>query len=316
MTDLRSTRDGYGEALLKAGKENSDLVVLSADLTISTRASHFRDEHEDRFFECGVAEQNMIGIAAGLALSGKTVVTNSYAVFSPGRTWDQIRICIGYQNTNVKIAGHHSGVSIGQDGATHQGIEDIAIMRCIPNLTVLAPADYNQAKKATLEALNHQGPVYIRLTKSPAVEITKASDDYQIGKAQVLTKGIDATLVSCGPILSEALKARPILAKEKISLEIINCHSIKPFDTKTILNSVQKTHCLVTLEDHQVAGGMGSAVLEALAQTYAAPVTEMIGIKDRFGQSGNTKELWHEYQLDAEAIVKAVKKVISRKKRL
>jgi len=316
MTDVKSIRDGYGEAILEAAKTNQDLVVLSADLTKSTRVKDFKENYPNRFFEVGVAEQNMIGIAAGLALSGKTVVTNSYAVFSPGRTWDQIRICLGYQKTNVKIAGHHSGVSIGPDGATHQGIEDIAILRSIPNLTILAPADYHQTKKATLAALKHQGPVYLRLTKSPAVEITKASNNFQINKAQVLVKGTDVTLVGCGPVLSEALKAAEQLKKKKISLEIINSHSIKPLDTKTILNSVQKNHSLVTLEDHQVAGGLGSAILESLAQTYAAPVTEMLGIKDRFGQSGTTEELWKEYGLSSDSIVKAVEKVLTRKNKL
>lgn len=316
MTNLKSTRDGYGEALLRAGQANQDIIVLSADLTESTRSNLFKQEFPERFFEVGVAEQNMIGIAAGLALSGKTVVTNSYAVFSPGRTWDQIRVCLGYQNANVKVAGHHSGVSIGPDGATHQGLEDIAILRCIPNLTILAPADYYQAKKATTEALKVKGPVYVRLTKSPSVSITKPGDDFKISQAQVLLKGQDVTLVGCGPVLSEGLKAALELKKEKIDLEVINCHSIKPLDTATILKSVQKTHCLVTLEDHQVAGGMGSAILESLAQTYAAPVAEMIGIKDRFGQSGTTQELWQEYGLNAERIVKAVKNVVSRKKRL
>ncbi len=316
MSSIKTVRDGYGDALVKAGKTNQDLVVLSADLTDSTRVKNFKENYPNRFIEVGVAEQNLIGIAAGLALSGKTVVTNSYAVFSPGRTWDQIRVCLGYQNTNVKIAGHHSGISIGKDGATHQGIEDMAILRPIPNLTILAPADYHQAKKATLAALEHQGPVYLRLTKSPAVEITSPNDDFKIGQAQVLVKGTDVTLVGSGPVLSEALKAAEILKTQKISLEIINSHSIKPLDTKTILNSVQKTHCLVTLEDHQVAGGLGSAILEALAQTYAAPVTEMLGIKDRFGQSGTTEELWKEYGLNSNFIVKAVEKVLARKKKL
>ena len=316
MTKLKTVRDGYGEALLEAGKDNKDLVVLSADLTKSTRSIDFKSQFPDRFFEVGVAEQNMIGIAAGLALSGKKVVTNSFAVFSPGRTWDQIRICLGYQNANVLIAGHHTGISIGEDGATHQGIEDIAILRCIPNLTILAPADFHQAKKATKAALSHVGPVYLRLTKSPAVQITNPTDDYIINQAQILTKGTDITLVGCGPVLSEALKAQKELIKNKISLEIINAYSIKPLDHKTILNSVKKTHCLVTLEDHQVAGGLGSAVLESLAQSYAAPVTEMLGIKDRFGQSGTSEELWQEYDLNSEAIIKAVKKVLSRKKRL
>lgn len=316
MTDLKTLRDGYGEALVKAGDSNPQLVVLSADLTESTRANLFQEKFPDRFFEVGVAEQNMIGLASGLALSGKTVVTNSYAVFSPGRTWDQIRVCVAYQNLKVVIAGHHSGLSAGLDGATHQGIEDIACLRCLPNLTILAPADYHQAKKATLEALKQKGPVYLRLSKSPSVTITKSSDDYQIGQAQVLLKGSDVTLVGCGPVLAEAIKASEILAKEKLSLEIINSHTIKPLDTSTILTSVQKTHSLVTLEDHQVMGGLGSAVLESLAQTYAAPVTEMLGVKDRFGQSGSTQDLWHEYGLDADAIVKAVKQVLARKRRL
>jgi len=223
---------------------------------------------------------------------------------------------LAYQNLKVVIAGHHSGLSTGLDGATHQGIEDIASLRCLPNLTILAPADYHQAYKATIEALKNEGPVYLRLTKSPSVTITQPNDNYMIGRAQILTEGNDVTLVGCGPVLSEALKAVDILKKEKISLEIINCHTIKPLDSDTILKSVQKTHSLVTLEDHQVMGGLGSAILEALAQTYAAPVTEMLGVKDRFGQSGTTEELWREYNLDVDSIVKAVKKVLARKKRL
>jgi transketolase len=309
---LKSIRDGYGQALLQAGKDNQDLIVLSADLTESTRAHLFKQAFPNQFFEIGVAEQNMVGIAAGLALSGKTVAINSYAVFCPGRTWDQVRINLCYQKLNVLIAGHHSGVYTGPDGATHQGTEDIAITRCLPNLTVIAPADFHQAQKATLAALKKKGPVYLRLTKFPTPIITKQSTPFEISKAQILTPGNDLTLVACGPIISEALKAQAKLKKQNLNLEIINCHTIKPIDKKTIINSIKKTKCLITLEDHQIHGGLGSAVLEAISDTYPVP-TYQIAIKDKFGQSGQPDELWHHYQLSSPHIIKTVKKALGVK---
>jgi len=314
--ELISTRDGYGKGLVELGKQNPHVVVLSADLTDSTRASYFKDKFPKRFIEVGIAEQNMMGIAAGMALSGKIPFVSSYAVFSPGRNWEQLRISVCYQKTNVKIAGSHTGISIGPDGATHQGLEDIAITRCLPNLVVLAPCDSIQTKKATIAAANYPGPVYLRFTKQKTPVFTTENTQFEIGKAQVLQEGKDVTIIACGPLVYQALMTAKDLEKEKISVEVINNHTIKPLDTATILKSVQKTHCLVTVEDHQIMGGMGSAVIESLTQTYAAPVTEMIGINDSFGESGKSKELMKKYHLDKNSIIKAVKKTLARKRRL
>ncbi|MFC1627416.1 transketolase family protein [Patescibacteria group bacterium] len=312
----QATRDGFSKGLVQAAQQDDSLVVLTADLTDSTRVGEFKKLFPNRFFNVGVAEQNLAGIAAGLALSGKTPFITSYSVFSPGRNWEQIRISICYQNTNVKIIGHHSGVHTGPDGATHQGLEDIAITRCLPNLTVISPCDALEAAKATLAIAKHQGPAYLRLTRNKTPLITSQNTEFEIGKANILQSGTDVTIVGTGPLLSQALKAAEKLLGEKIKAEVINCHTIKPLDTKTILQSVKKTHCLVTVEDHQIMGGLGSVIVESLAQEYAAPLTEMIGIKDKFGQSGTPEELWKQYHLDADSIIKAVKKVITRKRRL
>lgn len=314
--DLKATREGYGVGLLAAGLKNSNVVALTADLTESTKATAFKTKFPNRFFNLGVAEQNMISVAAGLALCNKIPFASSFAVFSPGRSWEQIRLCVCYQQANVKIVGTHAGVTTGPDGATHQALEDIAITRCLPNLIVISPCDYYQAIKATLAAAEHQGPVYLRLFRDKTAVITSASTEFTLGKAQIFRKGTDITIVSTGPLTYQALLAEESLQKENISSEIINLHTIKPLDLATILKSVQKTHCLVTVEEHQIMGGVGSAVVEALAQAYAAPVTEMIGIKDTFGESGTAAELLVKYHLDAPSIVKAAKKVLSRKRRL
>lgn len=314
--DLKATREGFGSGLVLAGDKNSNVVALTADLTESVKMSEFKTKYLKRFFNVGVAEQNLIGISAGLALSGKIPFAASFAVFSPGRSWDQIRVSVCYQQANVKIVGSHAGITTGPDGATHQALEDIAITRCLPNLTVLSPCDFYQAQQATLAAAKHQGPVYIRVFRDKTPLMTNESTEFAIGQAQIFIPGKDVTIVSTGPLTFQALLAADQLSKEQISVEVINLSTIKPLDLKTILKSVQKTHCLVTVEEHQLMGGMGSAVVEALAVTYAAPVTEMIGIKDSFGESGNSAELLKKYSLDAPSIVKAVKKVLSRKKRL
>ena len=314
--ELISTRNGYGEGLVELGQKNPHVVVLSADLTDSTRASYFKDKFPKRFIEVGIAEQNMMGIAAGMALSGKIPFVSSYAIFSPGRNWEQLRLSVCYQKTNVKIAGSHAGISIGPDGATHQGLEDIAITRCLPNLVVLAPGDSIQTKKAVIAAADYPGPVYLRFTKQKTPVFTTENTQFEINKAQVLQQGKDVTIVACGPLVYDALMAAKDLEKEKISDEVINNHTIKRLDTATILKSVQKTHCLITVEDHQIMGGMGSAVIESLAQIYAAPVTEMIGINDTFGESGKSKELMAKYHLDKNAIIKAIKQALNRKRRL
>jgi len=310
MTNKKSAiRDGFGQGLLKAGIKNSSIVVLSADLTESTRANFFKQKFPNRFIECGVAEQNMAGIAAGMALSGKIPFICSYAVFSPGRNWEQIRLSICYQNTNVKIISSHAGISTGPDGATHQGLEDIALTRCLPNMIVISPCDALQAEKATLVIAEHQGPVYLRLFKYKTPIITTNKTPFIIGKAQVLTKGKHITLIASGPVLNQAIQAAKELGKQKIDCEIINNHTIKPLDKKTITASVKKTKHLITIEDHQLMGGMGSAITEMLAQNYPVK-TKMIGIQDRFGQSGTPKELQQEYGLTAGDIVKAVKQIL------
>ncbi len=314
--ELKATREGYGEGLLVAGLKNPQAVALTADLTESTKTSAFKAKFPNRFFNLGVAEQNLIGVAAGMALSGKIPFASSFAVFSPGRSWEQIRLSVCYQQANVKIVGTHAGVTTGPDGATHQALEDIAITRCLPNLTVISPCDYHQAIKATLAAAEHQGPVYLRLFRDKTAVMTAKSTEFVIGKAQIFQKGTDITLVSIGPLAFQALLAAENLQKERVSTEVINLHTIKPLDLVAVLKSVQKTNCLVTVEEHQVMGGMGSAVVEALAQAYAVPVTEMIGIKDSFGESGQAAELLQKFDLGASSIVQAAKKALSRKRRL
>ena len=306
------TRFGYGEGLVIAGKENPNIVALCADLTESTRTSVFKKEFPDRFVEMGITEQNMASLASGMAAVGKIPFISSYAMFSPGRNWEQIRTTICYNNQNVKIAGAHSGVSVGPDGATHQAIEDMAITRVIPNMVVIAPCDSIEAKKATIAAARYKGPVYIRFTREKTPVMTTEETPFEIGKAEIFREGNDVTIIGCGPLVYEALKATEELAKEGIEAEVINNHTIKPMDKETILESVKKTGCVVTIEEHQMAGGMGSAVSEILSQNHPAPM-EIIGVKDRFGESGEPNELLEKFGLTAENIVEAVKIVVRRK---
>ena len=306
------TRFGYGEGLVIAGKENPNIVALCADLTDSTKTSVFKKEFPDRFVEMGITEQNMASLASGMAAAGKIPFISSYAMFSPGRNWEQIRTTICYNNQNVKIAGAHSGVSVGPDGATHQAIEDIAITRVIPNIVVIAPCDVIEAKKATVATAKYKGPVYIRFTREKTPVMTTEDTPFEIGKAEILREGNDVTIIGCGPLVYEALKAAEELAKEGIEAEVINNHTVKPMDKDTILKSVKKTGCVVTIEEHQAAGGMGSAVSEILSQNYPAPM-EIIGVKDRFGESGEPAELLEKFGLTAENIIEVVRKVIKRK---
>jgi transketolase len=300
-TKLKSTRDGFGEAMLELGKKNKEVVAVSADLAESTRLHHFAQKYPSRFIEVGVAEQNMIGIAAGLALEGKIPFAASFGVFSPGRSWDQLRVSVCYSNANVKIIGSHTGLSVGPDGASHQALEDIAITRCLPNLVVLAPADFNETKLATIAAAKYSGPVYIRFARQAGPDI--GNGKFAIGKAQILMPGKDITLIGCGPILEEALIAARELAKKNIQLEVINSASIKPLDKKTILTSVKKTGQVITLEDHQVAGGLGSAIAELLSENLPKPI-KMIGVRDQFGRSGKAEQLWEKYQMTSPYIIK------------
>jgi len=306
------TRFGYGEGLVIAGKENANIVALCADLTDSTRTSVFKKEFPDRFVEVGIGEQNMASLASGMAAAGKIPFISSYAMFSPGRNWEQIRTTICYNNQNVKIAGAHSGVSVGPDGATHQAIEDMAITRVIPNMVVIAPCDAIEAKKATIAAARHKGPVYIRFTREKTPVMTTEEMPFEIGKAEIFREGKDVTIIGCGPLVYEALKAAEELAKEGIETEVINNHTVKLMDKDTILQSVQKTGCVVTIEEHQATGGMGSAVSEILSQNFPAPM-EIIGVQDRFGESGEPSELLEAFGLTAKNIIESAKRAIKRK---
>lgn len=307
---FKATRDGYGYGVLNAGEKNEGVVVLTGDLTESTRNHHFKERFPKRFIEVGVAEQNMAGIAAGLALEGKIPFMASYATFSPGRNWDQIRVSICYSKANVKIVGAHAGLSVGPDGATHQALEDIAITRVLPNLVVLSPADYNEAVKVTLAAAEYEGPVYIRLAREKTPIFTTKASPFEIGKAQILSSGTEVTIISTGAITYEALKAAHELNnKYGISCEVINCPTIKPLDKETILGSARKTGKVVTVEEHQVAGGLGGAISEFLSQTHTVPI-KIIGIQDSFGESGKPEELLEKYGLSSNHIIMEVRNFI------
>ena len=305
-------REGFGKGLLAAAKKDIRIVVLTADVMESTRCQYFKKIFPNRFIEVGVAEQNMMGIAAGLAISGKIPFVVSYAVFSPGRNWEQLRTSVCYSKANVKIIGSHAGITVGADGATHQGLEDIAITRCLPNLTVIVPGDAKETQKATMAIAQHQGPVYMRVARASSPIVTTDKTSFKIGQAEIFKTGQDVTIVVCGPIIYQVLKVAQQLQKEKISVEVINNHTIKPLDISTIIKSVKKTKCLVTVEDHQMMGGMGSAVIEALSQQLPVP-TEMIGIQDRFGESGSADNLMKKYHLTTEDIVRKTKKVLKKK---
>ncbi|NQV00728.1 MAG: transketolase family protein [Parcubacteria group bacterium] len=310
--EQKPTRDGYGLALVELGKENKDIVVLGADLTGSTRCDWFRDKFPDRFIQVGIAEQNMMCIAAGLSLVGKIPFASTYSVFCPGRNWDQLRVSVAYNKANVKLTGAHAGVSVGADGATHQGLEDIAIARCLPNMTVLAPCDAIETQKATLAAGRMKGPVYLRFAREPTPVFTTKRTPFRIGQAEVLRKGKDVSIIACGPIVYEALLAAEELSKDGISVRVINNHTIKPIDEEEIIKAAEQTGAIVTGEDHQVMGGLGSVVAEVLSKNEPVPM-EMVGVQNRFGESGEPEELMKEFKLTAEDIKKAVIKVIERK---
>ncbi|HPW34349.1 MAG TPA: transketolase C-terminal domain-containing protein [Candidatus Paceibacterota bacterium] len=309
------TRDGYGKGLLEAGKEEN-IVVLTADLEDSTRCQWFAKVYPQRFVECGVAEQNMVGMSAGLALSGKIPFINSYANFCPGRTWEQIRTVICYNNANVKIAGHHAGISVGPDGATHQATEDIALMRALPNMKVVVPCDGIEAQKATLSIANIFGPTYIRLQREKTPIMTTKETPFVFGKSYVLwqskKKNLDVLVVGVGPILTNALLAAKDLEKDGIGVVVLNSHTIKPLDGKEILKWAKKIGAVVTVEEHNIIGGLGGAVSEFLSESYPVPI-ERVGIRDVFGESGKPEELIKKYHLDKKDIESAVRRVIKMK---
>lgn len=309
-----SIRQGYGEGLLEAGEKNDKIVALSADLTGSTKTSIFSDEYPERFVQMGIGEQSMASVASGMAAMGKIPFITSYAMFSPGRNWEQIRTTICYNGSNVKIAGSHAGVSVGPDGGTHQAIEDMAIMRVIPRMTVITPCDYIEAKKATIEATKMKGPVYIRLARENTPIITTEDSPFKIGKAPVIfeSEKPEVTIVACGSLVHNALLAAKKLDEEGIGVLVLNNHTIKPIDVKAIVSVAKKTGAVVTVEEHQIRGGMGSAVAEVLALEYPVPM-EFVGVNDKFGQSGKPEELIEYYGMGVDSIISKAKKVIKRK---
>jgi len=310
--DMSPTRQGYGEGLVIAGENNEKVVVLCADLTDSTKSNLFKEKFPKRFIEVGVAEQGMATIAAGMANYGKIPFISSYAAFSPGRNWEQIRTTIALNDVPVKIAGAHTGVSVGPDGATHQMLEDIALMRAMPNMIVVATADAIESKKATIEAAKNDKPTYLRFTREKTPMITTAKTPFSIGKAEIFRKGKDVSIIACGPLVYQSLIAAQELAKYGIDCEVINNHTIKPLDSKTLLASVRKTKCVVTIEEHQLMAGAGSAVCELFAQKYPVPI-EMVGMQDAFGESGTPSELLEKYGMSVKAIKAAVRRVLRRK---
>ena len=306
------TRSGFGQGLLEAGKRNQNVVALCADLTESVKMGAFKEAFPERFFQIGISEANMVGVASGLALSGKVPFIGSFAAFSTGRVYDQIRQSVAYSNTNVKIAGSHAGITLGEDGATHQILEDIGLMKMLPNMVVINPCDYNQTVQATIAAAEYIGPVYIRFGR-PKVPIFISEDTpFQIGKALMLNEGKDVTILATGHLVWEAIQAGEMLAEKGIDAEIINIHTIKPLDKEAILKSVAKTGCVVTCEEHQYNGGLGDSVAQLLAQNNPKPI-EYVGIDDKFGESGKPEDLMVKYGLKSQNILKAVEKVIKRK---
>jgi transketolase len=309
-------RKGFGEGLLAAGEADGRVVGLSADLTESTQMHLFRQKFPERFVEIGVAEQNLASVASGLAASGKIPFISSYAVFSPGRNWEQIRTTICYNNVPVKIAGSHAGVSVGPDGGSHQALEDIALARVLPRMTVLSPCDTFEAKKATIAAALIPGPVYIRLAREKTPVVTTEETPFEVGKASVFFRPIvgkpEAGIIATGSLVWEALLAARELEKEKIGVTVLNLATIKPLDEKEIVALARSAGRIITVEEHQIAGGMGSAVAECLARNYPVPV-EFVGVADCFGQSGRPEELIAHYRLDSRSIAAAVKKLIKRK---
>lgn len=310
--DMKPTRDGFGEGLVELGQKREDIVVLSADLTESTRAGWFKQKFPERFFSMGVSEQDMMSTAAGLALSGKVAFACTFGVFAAGRAWDQIRVSVSYMNLDVKIVGTHGGISVGEDGPTHQAVEEVALMRILPNMTVIVPCDAIEAKKATIASASYKGPVYLRLGRAKEPIITKEDDYFEIGKANTLRDGRDVTIIACGHEVYEAVLAYDILKKENIKARVVNMHTIKPIDTDVIVRAAKETGAVVTAEEHTILGGMGSAVSEVLSKACPVPM-EFIGVKDRFGESGAPAELFKIFELTAEDIAKAAKKAVERK---
>ncbi|CAM4341684.1 transketolase family protein [Gillisia hiemivivida] len=311
-TGNKDTRSGFGAGLTELGKTKKNVVALCADLTGSLKMDDFKKNHPERFFQIGIAEANMIGIAAGMTIGGKIPFTGTFANFSTGRVYDQIRQSVAYSNKNVKICASHAGVTLGEDGATHQILEDIGLMKMLPGMTVINTCDYNQTKAATLAIAEFEGPVYLRFGRPKVANFTPENGKFEIGKAVNLTEGTDVTIIATGHLVWEALQAAEQLNEKGISAEVINIHTIKPLDKEAILASVKKTGCVVTAEEHNFLGGLGESVSRTLVENFPAP-QEFVATKDTFGESGTPEQLMEKYGLNAEAIVKASEKVLKRK---
>ena len=312
FTEKKDTRSGFGAGLLEAGKRNSNVVALCADLIGSLKMQDFIKAFPDRFTQVGIAEANMIGIAAGMTIGGKIPFTGTFANFSTGRVYDQIRQSVAYSNKNVKIAASHAGLTLGEDGATHQILEDLGLMKMLPGMTVINPCDYNQTKAATIAAAEFDGPVYLRFGRPVVPVFTDANQKFEIGKAWMVNEGTDVTIIATGHLVWEAIKAGEILTELGINAEIINIHTIKPLDEEAVLKSIAKTRCVVSAEEHNRLGGLGDSIAQLLIKNDPVPM-EYIAVDDSFGESGTPEELMKKYGLDDTHIVAAVKKVLARK---
>ena len=310
--ERKDTRSGFGAGLTELGKKNKDVVALCADLTGSLKMNDFKNNHPERFFQIGIAEANMIGIAAGMTIGGKIPFTGTFANFSTSRVYDQIRQSIAYSNKNVKICASHAGLTLGEDGATHQVLEDIGMMKMLPHMTVINTCDYNQTKAATIAIADHIGPVYLRFGRPAVPNFTSEDQNFNVGEAVYLSNGTDVTIIATGHLVWEALEASKILAKSNIKAEVINIHTIKPLDKQAIIKSASKTRCVVTAEEHMLNGGLGDSVSQVLSREFPTPL-EMVGVNDTFGESGTPRQLMEKYGLTAKDIIKATNKVILRK---
>ena len=312
VQNYKDTRSGFGEGLLEAAKRNPKVVGLCADLIGSLKMDAFAKEFPERFFQIGIAEANMIGIAAGLSIGGMVPFTGTFANFSTARVYDQIRQVVSYSNKNVKICASHAGITLGEDGATHQTLEDIGMMKMLPNMTVIVPCDFNQTKAATLAVAEHEGPVYLRFGRPKVANFTPADEPFVIGKAQMMQEGTDVTIFACGHLVWKAVQALPILKEMGINAELINIHTIKPLDVEAVLASAKKTGCVVTAEEHQINGGLFDSISQVLSRNCPTPI-EAVAIFDVYGQSGTPDELMKHYHLDTEDIVEAAKRAVARK---
>jgi len=308
----KDTRSGFGDGLLELAKTNENVVALCADLTGSLKMNGFEKAAPERFFQIGIAEANMIGMAAGMTVGGKIPYTGTFANFSTGRVYDQIRQSVAYSKKNVKICASHAGLTLGEDGATHQILEDVGMMKMLPNMTVIVPCDYNQTKQATIAIAEHDGPVYLRFGRPVMPIFVKEDAEFVIGKADTITEGTDVTIIACGHLVWKSIEAAKILEEKGVSVELINMHTIKPLDKNAILKSVAKTRCVVTAEEHMINGGLGDSVAQVLIQNDLVP-QEFVGVDDSFGESGNPMELLAKYNIDTPNIVEAALKVIERK---